>query len=113
MCWQTAFRKGKNPAVWKEVVDQGKLQLVKGIRGRGNNNNKALNQPPSRLVLWKAGFPAVKYREPAGKSFSQPEDMLCAAGHPADFEGSISQQRGFVPVFFQNWRKQPHPDKIN
>ena len=34
MCWQTAFRKCKDSAVWKEVVvDQGKLQLVRVIRG--------------------------------------------------------------------------------
>lgn len=34
MCWQTAFKKGKGQAVRMEVVvGQGKLQLVRVIRG--------------------------------------------------------------------------------
>lgn len=54
-CWQTVFRKCKDPEVCKEVVvEQGNLQLVRVIRGSQSSgrvsrgkSNKPLNQPPN------------------------------------------------------------------
>lgn len=121
MCWQTAFRKCKDPAVWKEVVvDQGKLQLVRVTRGsqspggvsRGNNN-KLLNQPPNTSGSTESRVSCHQVRETSRTKLSTPQGYALCSRTPCRLLRKHHLSNTDLSLFFSELEKAAHPDKIN
>lgn len=92
---------------WYQVsVTQDNHCSARVFRG---NNNKTPNQSPNVSLLLRMGLPADQFRDPVVRSLSEPRDKCCAARR-------LSRKHLLAmwvcPLFFQNWRNQPYPDKI-